>query len=126
MRILIDMKKKKRVYAWQYIDGEKVFRYYWEVMGTARSYIKLSKWAKTEGMSNPTTGKSPTSMAVWFAVWRWAIKNQEIAYTIYNKALSDNGGFINKEQWKEFIDEKAEVCLNERGYKKFRQDYGYV
>ena len=120
------MRKNKRVFAWQYMDGKKIFKYYWEEMGTARSCSKLAKWCKSEGMSNPITGKSPTTMAVWFSMWRWAIRNQTEAYQIYNKALSDLGLFISDVEWKVIIDDKASVCLNKKSYDKFRREYGYT
>ena len=108
-------------YPWKYLNGEKLFRYYWEEMGNGRSCVKLAKWAGKQGLKNPNTGKPPSPMAVWFAMWRWALipENQKVAYDIYNKAQLDLGGFVSPEQWKEFIKDKASVCLDKKRYANY-------
>lgn len=118
---------RNRKYPWKYLNGEKLFKYYWEEMGNGRSCILLAKWCASQGMKNPKTGKIPTPMAVWFAMWRWAILkvNQEVAYKIYNSAHRDMGKFVSPEDWKKELKQKASVCLNQKNYQKWINESVY-
>lgn len=69
----------------KYLDGELLFRKYYE-MGEARSIERLRRFATSQGMTS-STGKEPTPMGVWKAMWRWASlkENCQAAYEIYHK-----------------------------------------
>ena len=70
----------------KYLDGEKLFRKYYE-MGDSRTITLLTEWAITEGMTS-SKGTQPTEMGVWKAMWRWASlkENRETAWEISKDA----------------------------------------
>lgn len=70
----------------KYLDGEKLFRKYYE-MGETRSIRMLTEWAILDGMKS-LQGHEPTSMGVWKAMWRWASlrENHLKAWDIVSKA----------------------------------------
>mgnify|MGYP001557842997 CR=1 FL=1 len=72
---LLNLKEK-------YLDGEKLFRKYYE-MGEGRTIVLLTEWAIFEGMES-SKGNKPTEMGVWKAMWRWASmkENQSLAWKI--------------------------------------------
>ena len=65
-----------------YLNGEVLFRKYYE-MGDAKSITRLRKFAISQGMMS-STGKEPTDMGVWKAMWRWASlkENRDAAWMI--------------------------------------------
>jgi hypothetical protein len=82
----------------KYLDGEILFRKYFE-MGGARTISKLRKFAVSQGMTS-STGKEPTPMGVWKAMWRWASlkENCDVAYEIYHKWTNSNAA-----EWNEYM-----------------------
>ncbi len=107
---------------YKYLDGEELFRKYFEEMGTARSISRLVKWCISRGIKNPLTGKPPTRMGVWKSMWRWALlpENKEKAFDIFKKSLSAEGEFVVVEKWNEYIDSKAVHGL-QFGPKKYEE-----
>ena len=85
----------------KYLDGEFLYDYYFRVMGTAKSTVKLPAVCAARGMLNPK-GNPPTQMACWKAIWLWACKkeNHQKAYEIYNNALQKEGQSITMEDFK--------------------------
>lgn len=77
-------------------------------MGDARSLTKLNKWAEANGIRNPVTGKPPSKVACYKAMWRWASlkENQRKAYEIAKEALAHHGEL----EWDEFIEHIAYRC----------------
>lgn len=94
---------------YKYLDGEELFKEYFEVMGTARSVAKLVNWCVSRGTKNPLTGKPPTRMGVWKAMWRWALapENKEKAYEIFKNSMATLGDFVAPEDWNKFIKDRA-------------------
>ena len=99
-----------KIKVWKNIipDGETLFRKYWEEMGDARSLVKMRKWCIAEGYVHKN-GTPATKMAIWFKMWRWALKpeNQKKAQEIFNKASRDVGEFYTDTEWKEYLDSRA-------------------
>lgn len=115
----MSLRKKK------FLDGEALFRLYFGDMGTARSAIKLVDWCISQGIKNPHTGKPPTRMGVWKAMWTWALlpENLKTSQAIFNKAMSEAGEFYTDAEWKEFATIKAKggVELGKRKYREFEE-----
>jgi len=110
--------------------AEFLFDYYWRVMGAARSYYRLVPLCAEMGILNFKTGFPPTRMSIFKAIWRWAIRKENFdkAYEIANKALFNEGKFMTREEWKEFLKEKIRPAYqieSEGEYKRFlkRNDY---
>lgn len=82
----------------KYLDGEVLFRKYYE-MGDARTIQRLRKFAVSQGMSS-STGKEPTPMGVWKAMWRWASlkENCQSAFEIYRTWTSKEF-----DEWNEYM-----------------------
>lgn len=94
-------------------DREEVWTHYWVEMGESRSFIKLSKWLKSsKGVINPETGREITPMGLWFALWRWAVKNPEKSRIIANKGISSSGRFFTEDEWKSILDDKSKVVYS--------------
>ena len=90
------------------LDGERIFRMYFTDMGSARSIKKVIKQLGSDAI-NPNTGRVVTDMAVWFSLWRYAFENLDVSYQIYNTAMLDEGKYHTKEEWQEFVENKAKV-----------------
>lgn len=97
------------IHHYKFLDGEKLFRKYFEEMGPARSITKLTEWCKSQGCKNPLTGKPPTRMGVWKSMWRWALlpENERTAFEIFKKSLASEGELVVLEKWNEYIHSKA-------------------
>jgi len=112
----------------QFLDGEKLFRLYWEDMGTSRSVAKLVNFCVSEGWTNPRTGKPPTRMGVWKAMWSWALKpeNLQKSRQMFNDGMIESGILYTKEEWKEFVTTKARggLELGRRRYRAFEEAIG--
>lgn len=98
----------------KYLDGERLYRVYWEEMGKARSFSKLQKWCLTHHVVNPKTLKVPTRMGLWKSMWRWAAKNRETAFKIYSEAETD----ITPEEWDELIVKYSKTSFQNVTYTK--------
>jgi hypothetical protein len=109
----------------KYLDGERLFRLYFEEMGTAGSMAKLVNFCVSEGKKNPKTGKPPTRMSVWKAMWTWALlpENLATARKIFDKNMSASGEFYSDAEWKEFVFTKAKggVELGKKKYNRFEE-----
>ena len=70
----------------KYLDGEQLFKVYWQEMGTARSTGRLQKWCLANSIVNPKTFNVPTRMGLWKVMWRWATANQDKAYEIWKNS----------------------------------------
>lgn len=81
----------------KYLDAEKLFRKYWE-MGEKRSINLLTEWAISQGIQSPS-GKNPTPMGIWKAMWRWASlkENKDKALKIAQEFEAINPDRWNKE-----------------------------
>ena len=104
----------------RFLDGEVLFKSYWEEMGTARSIAKLADKCRLEGVRNPKTGKAPTRMALWFSMWNWALQNPDEAYDVFNRGLKLEGDYCSPEEWKEYLLDKAKTALSERRYEEYK------
>lgn len=103
------------------LDGEKLFRLYYLEMGSARSVKKVIKQLGDSAI-NPATGRVVTDMAIWFAIYRWAMDNLDASYDIISKAAYDEGVYYPKEQWVAKIEKIAKTCLrnSDKAYKKWQ------
>ena len=108
----------------KYIDGEFLYHYYFAVMGTAKSTQKLPDVCLERGMVNTLTGKPPTQMSCWKAIWLWACKkeNHQKAYTIYNDFLSTIGQFVTFEEFKDVLRRYA-ITSNQFPNQAYRDRY---
>lgn len=97
------------------IDGERAFRLYWTDMGSARSIRKVVKQLP----SNPNTNRPYYDMAVWFALYSWAIANIDLSYEIYSKAMMDEGKYHTKDEWEEFVQKNLYTTLK-RSNRRFK------
>ncbi len=107
-----------------YLDGEMLFKYYFQTMGTARSIDKLIRYCESTGIVHPVSGKPPTRMGVYKCMWRWATSkdNQKKAFEIYNASELD--GFFEYyddwNQWKEFLKERVSSAYqHEKGTDRY-------
>lgn len=120
--------KKKLNRKKQFLVGheEELFTHYYVTMGNARSYQKLVNYCLVQGWVNPLEHEPPTRMALWFALWRWALKSENFAraYELYNKSLIDGGEFCSPDEWKSLLAERAQVCLAERDLEKWKRESG--
>ncbi len=113
------------------MNGEFLFHYYFQTMGTARSLAKLSRYCASEGMIN-LDGNPPTRMGLMKAMWRWALKkeNQKDAYEIYtNSELGALFPVINSwDEWLEFLRNRVESAYQHGGIRernKWMNQNGY-
>lgn len=114
-----------------YLDGEKLFRKYYE-MGDARSIVRLATWAISIGMAQPIkkTKSNPNGlpcMGVWKAMWRWASlrENFQAAWEIHQQ-FTPNASWTNYRQdmietkipaaWQHPVLSKREKFLRENGW----------
>lgn len=93
----ISLKRKKT------LDGEAIFRMYWQEMGSARSIKKVISRLPL----NPNFGRPYTSMAIWFCLWRYAFENLQTTYEIYNEVSRDTGEYHTFEEWKDLVTDHA-------------------
>ena len=98
--------RKNNLKVEKFLDGEKLFKHYYETMGEARSTGKLVEWCKTQGMIN-SKGKAPTRMATWLSAWRWACANPEKAKLVYQQAMFNDGNEIDDIQWISILQKRA-------------------
>ena len=108
----------------KYLDGEKLFRKYWE-MGEGRTIALLREWASLQGMKS-SRGNEPTDMGVWKSMWRWASlkENRDTAWKIiqehtnmtFQEYLSDM--LITKipTAWQHPTNAKRDRFLRENGW----------
>lgn len=119
------IRNKNKLNSLKFLDGEVLFRKYFEEMGTARSFAKLVNFCVTQSQRNPKTGKPPTRMGVWKAMWSWALRPENIntAREIFNKAMRDEGEHYTDDEWKEFIFTKAKggAELGKSRYEKLEE-----
>lgn len=114
------------------MDGEYLFKYYFETMGESRSLIKLIEHCKTEYMIHPEQGKPPTKMGIYKAIWRWATvkENQSKAWEIYKNC--ELGGEWKKIEdsieWISFLKERVSSAYqyDAKTYKRFLVRNGYT
>lgn len=114
------------------MDGEYLFRYYFQTMGEARSLPKLSEHCRQEYMIHPEHGTPPTRMGIYKAMWRWATRkeNQQLAWEIYNSSqLGDDWEEINDwNDWLSFLEERiksAHQFAKPNEYRNFLRYNGY-
>jgi len=111
-------RKSKR----EYLDGKKLFEVYWVEMGAARSTAKLVKWCITNMMVSPTTG-TVGRMAVWKAMYRYAVNNVEESYQIAQRGVSQHGDFITREEWQQNMATKVLTSFQSEAFtKKWNKD----
>jgi len=112
----------------QFLDGERLFNKYFGEMGTSRSVAKLIGFCVSEGMVNPKTGKPPTRMGIWKAMWTWALKPENLSRSrkVFNEGMILSGQLYNDEEWKEFVTAKAQggLELGRRRYRAFEEAIG--
>lgn len=98
------------------LDGREFYKRYWE-MGNARSWLKISKWAKMNGVLT-SRGQYPNKMSCFKAAWRWAFYHQDDA-----KQIAQPFAKLDEQQWeKEFL-EKGWVAYQNKKYKKMLEEY---
>lgn len=115
------------------MDGEYLFRYYFQTMGEARSFPKLIEHCRTEYVIHPESGSPPTKMGLYKAMWRWATRkqNQRTAFDIYqNSELGDEYDYFETwEDWLDFLKGRiasAHQFAKPNEYRNFLRDNGYV
>lgn len=128
----MDMTKKTNFPHMRYMDGEYLFQYYFQTMGEARSLPKLVAHCKENYIIHPETGKPPTRMGIYKAIWRWATKkeNQQTAWEIYkNSQLGDEWKMITDwDEWMNFLKERitsARQFAKPNEYRNFLKYNGY-
>lgn len=102
----------------RFLDGEKLFKK-WTDMGKAGSLRLLIKYAESQGWKNPNTGRPPSNMAVWNSMWRWAVKNEELAKPLYKDYALQFGIFLSDDDWWELMEYRARKLLPPGGYRKY-------
>jgi hypothetical protein len=107
----------------KYLDGEKLFKVYWIDMGGPRefggaaSFAKMVRWCKANKMTHPVLG-TVGRMGIWKCMWRWGVNNPEEAYRLAQKGVSQNGGFITPERWKEELLPKVKTSYQHNNFTK--------
>lgn len=101
----------------KFIDGEKIFKDYWQEMGDARSLTTLAE----SFPRNPITGERISKDAGYKAMWRWACRpeNQERAYRIFRKSSYGNDPEWTMDRWKAELKEKARWALTPTQYRRW-------
>ena len=123
--------KKTNFPVLKYMDGEYLFKYYFQAMGASRSLIKLIEHCRTEYMIHPEQGRPPTKMGIYKAMWRWATvkENQKMAWEIYKTAdLGEEWNPINEwGAWVDFLKERVPSAYqyDPKTYKRFLVRNGY-
>lgn len=102
----------------KFLDGEAIFRKYVE-MGKAGSFNHLVRWTIAQGIINPVRGKPPSKMALWNAMWRWALHNPEVAKPLYSDYCLQFGDYLSDSEWKELMEWRAFQLLPYSGYRKY-------
>lgn len=126
------MTKKTNFPLLKYMDGEYLFRYYFQTMGEARSFPKLIEHCRAEYVIHPESGSPPTKMGLYKAMWRWATRkqNQRIAFDIYqNSELGEEYEYFETwEDWLDFLKDRiasAHQFAKPNEYRNFLRDNGY-
>jgi hypothetical protein len=112
------MKKRNANLRESFMDGELLYRKYWE-MGDVRSFARLQLSVKE------STGILPTQMGVWKCIYRWASMNKNTAYQIYK----ENDGEFDLDVWVEDMKLKIRRAWQhntEGKYNRFLKEYGWV
>lgn len=109
----------------KYMDGEVLFRKYFE-LGDAASFVRLRAFAISKGMVS-SSGDEPTTMGLWKAMWRWASlkENKEHAWQIY-QATHPN---VSREEWDMLMLDRIKKAWQYRTnsrYEKFLKDNGWI
>jgi hypothetical protein len=112
-----------------YLNGEALFKAYWE-MNTAKSFKRLAVWAAEHGMTSPVTGKVPNKMSMYKSMYRWATRKENFdkSFEIVAPIFRDNAQFITKSEWKEFLKERAKSAWqhnSQKNYERFLRQHGY-
>ena len=125
-------RKKTNFPLLKYMDGEYLFRYYFQTMGEARSFPKLIEHCRAEYMIHPENGKPPTKMGLYKAMWRWATRkeNQQTAWDIYKSSqLGDEWTQIESwNDWIKFLEDRissAHQFAKPSEYRNFLRYNGY-
>lgn len=117
------MQSKIRGKVRYYPEGKDIFEY-WAGLGRATSLDKVKSHFFQNGFKNPKTGKPPTRMGLWCAMWRWALLNVEEARRIYAQyVLELDGETLSDDEWYSLVHSRALQLLTSRGYKKFVLDH---
>lgn len=108
----------------KYLDGEQLFKVYWQEMGSARSTVRLQRWCLSHSIVNPKTQNVPTRMGLWKAMWRWASENREQAKEIWKISVLDsyaeqaNKNYFIEMDWKTLILKNAKTSFQNVRYAK--------
>lgn len=107
----------------KYLDGEQLFKVYWQEMGSARSTVRLQRWCLAHSIVNPKTQNVPTRMGLWKAMWRWASENRDIAYTVWRESTVIEDGMAlptdsYKYEWDKLILKNAKTSFQNVRYAK--------
>lgn len=92
---------------------------HWTGLGKVGSLRLLVEYSKKQGWFNPKTGKPPTPMACWNAMWRWAIRNPVEARPMYADYVKDFGDYLTDDEWNEVLNDRARTLLTTAAYRKF-------
>ena len=109
-----------------YLNGDVLFRKYYE-MGDAKSITRLRKFAISQGMVS-STGKEPTDMGVWKAMWRWA-SLKENAYKAWEIYSNRDGQECNFDEWVEVMKKTIRAAWQhptEAKYNRFLKENGWA
>lgn len=115
----------------QVYDGEALWEKY-HSMGRAATYDKLAEWATDQGMKRAKSKKA-TRMGVYFAMWRYALRNPEAAYPAYEKwakgyeeELTIEGVEVTFKMFLKDIEKHALTpgCVGKASYVKFCKERG--
>ena len=99
------------------LNGEDIFRTYWEEMGNARSLRALAE----KFPRNPVTGERLTVDAGYKSMWRWACRpeNEKAAYHIFRKSPLGRDPEWTPERWHAELKEKARWALTKTQYRRW-------
>ena len=105
-----------------YLDGKKIFTH-WKEMGGS-SFSKLVKWCAANGMKHPETGKPPTRMGVWVAMWTWAIHNMQEAQRLFDETMIQKGVKYTDQEWISLLHGRAKnIYKNGNQFRKFAKEH---
>ena len=112
--------------------GMKPQKVYLDKSTCFHTYINCGSIGKTvkilhsQGVVNPKTGKPPTDMGVWNAVWLYALENMVEAKKLTFETWLNNGKIGTDLEWYTIILKRARKLLSKSGYQAFIEKHSYL
>lgn len=105
-----------------YLDGKKIFTH-WRDMGGG-SFTRLAAWCEKNGMKHPDTGRKPTRMGVWVAMWTWALHNMDEARVLFDEVMKQKGVYFTEVEWLSLLHGRARnIYKNGNQFRKFAKEH---